>query len=185
MVWGSELVDWAAVTAEIYVAPLGRRWDHVRAVADKATLIAKSFGSDDGHLLVAAAYLHDVGYASELAATGFHPLDGGRFVRTAGYERLAELVAHHSAARVEAVLRGIDGYEDEFSFADDELDQALTYCDLTTSPNGQPIKLADRVAEINLRYGRDHVTARAITLGVPEFERAVAATEARLESVSF
>lgn len=51
---------------------------------------------------MAAGYLHDVGFAPHLATAAFHPLDGARFVRDAGHERLAGLVAYHSASRAEA-----------------------------------------------------------------------------------
>ena len=34
--------------------------------------------------LVAAAWLHDIGYAPELVETGFHPLDGARYLRREG-----------------------------------------------------------------------------------------------------
>jgi HD superfamily phosphodiesterase len=43
-------------------------------------------------VLVAACYLHDIGYALALARGGFHPLDGARFLRALGRERLACLV---------------------------------------------------------------------------------------------
>ena len=58
-------------------------------------------------LLIAAAYLHDIGYAPELEDTGFHPLDGARWLRAQGQERLACLVAHHSGAWFEAEARGL------------------------------------------------------------------------------
>ena len=57
-------------------------------------------------LLVAAAWLHDIGYAPTLAATVFHPLDGARHLRALGHERLARLVAYHSSARWEAEALG-------------------------------------------------------------------------------
>jgi hypothetical protein len=53
-------------------------------------------------VLVAAACLHDLGYAPALIETGFHGLDGARHLRALGYERLAGLVAYHSGARGEA-----------------------------------------------------------------------------------
>ena len=62
--------------------------------------------ADDRALLVAAAYLHDIGYAPELEDTGFHPLDGARWLRAHGHERLAGLVAHHSGA-VRGGARGL------------------------------------------------------------------------------
>jgi HD superfamily phosphodiesterase len=32
-------------------------------------------------LLEAAAWLHDIGYSPEIAVSGFHPLDGARYLR--------------------------------------------------------------------------------------------------------
>lgn len=52
----------------------------VAAVGAAAERIAGAF-ADDGETLIAAAFLHDIGYGPELAVTSFHPLDGGRFVR--------------------------------------------------------------------------------------------------------
>jgi hypothetical protein len=177
----ADLVSWAWAVAEQHLEPLGRRWDHVQAVGRLAESIAPAFGSD-AESLIASAYLHDIGYAPPLAGTGFHPLDGGRFVRDQGYEQLARLVAHHSGARIEAELRGIAGYCSEFPHGESALDDALTFCDLTTSPNGSRVTLADRVAEINERYGPDAVTARAITAGAPDFERACTETIRRVEA---
>ena len=70
------------------------------------------------------------------------------------------------------------------SRSDGPLDHALTFCDLTTGPDGHPVFLERRVQEISERYGPDAVTARAITAGVPEFERACRLTKLRVaESV--
>ena len=79
-------VAWARAQAEQFMSPLGRRWAHVQAVAARAASLP--FGGADRELLVAAAYLHDIGYAPELAATGFHPLDGARHLRSLGDEDL-------------------------------------------------------------------------------------------------
>lgn len=148
-------------------------------VAALAAEVSKAFGIA-ARRLVAAAWLHDIGYAGPLAGTGFHPLDGARFLRAEGCEDLALLVAHHSGARNEAKLRGIDDYLDEFPFANSELDQALTYCDLTTGPDGRRVTLEWRIAEIQKRYGKEHVVARAIRIGTPEFEIARDQTEQRM-----
>jgi hypothetical protein len=161
-------IEWARSLAEHYMPPLGRRWAHVQAVAARATSLP--FEGDDRERLVAAAYLHDIGYSAELTDTGFHPLDGARHLRSLGEEDLACLVAHHTNARYEATLRGLDDYEAEFPYGASLLDTALTFCDLTTSPEGEPVSLKERVAEIVGRYGRDHITSRAVLAGVPEFE---------------
>ena len=67
--------------AELRLAgQLPRRWTHVQAVAAKATRVAQVLDPADRDVLVAAATLHDIGYATELAHTGFHPLDGARWL---------------------------------------------------------------------------------------------------------
>ena len=160
---------------------LGRRQQHVRRAAALAAEVGRAFDADR-EVLVAAVLLHDVGYSSDLSKSGFHPLDGARFVRAGGHERLARLVAHHSGARHEVRLRGIDGFLDEFPFDDSALDHALTYCDLTTGPDGERMSLEQRLREIQDRYCRDHVVSRAIRLGRPEFERARDETERRMQA---
>lgn len=176
-----DIVAWARATARAHLAPLGRRWTHVRQVARRAGELEPVVG-DELSTLVAAAYLHDVGYAPALAETGFHPLDGARFLRRQGHERLALLVAHHTGARVEAQLRGIDDYLTEFPFGDSLLDRALTYCDLTNGPGGEPVTVRERVAEICERYGPDHAVSRAVTTCLGEFERDAADIEHHLKN---
>jgi len=162
------LTDWASSQAEARLAPLGARWDHVQSVAEQARNVARGTGVDLD-LLVSAAFLHDVGYAPELAVTGFHPLDGARFVRDAGFPELARLVAHHTGARNEAALRGLPDLLIKFPFQDSLEQRALTYCDLTTGPTGNPTNVRDRVEEICTRYGPNHVVSKAALIGLPEF----------------
>ena len=57
--------------------PLPRRWAHIQ-VAARARSLAPALGAD-ADLLEAAAWLHDIGYAPGLAATGLHALDGARY----------------------------------------------------------------------------------------------------------
>lgn len=148
---------------------LGRRQLHVSSVAALAGCVARAVAGE-AETLIAAALVHDIGYAEDLAVTGFHPLDGARAIRASGHEEVARLVAHHSGARTEAELRGIKGYLDEFPFEDSEHDHALTYCDLTTGPDGRRVRLEQRIQEIQERYGPEHVVSQAIRLGRPEFE---------------
>lgn len=162
-------VDWAEQQVEVRLAPLGRRLTHIRSVAARAEEIGAALVGKDAETLVIAALLHDIGYAPDLAITGFHPLDGARFVRDQGHVEIASLVAHHTGARREARLRGLTDFEDEFPFRGSLLQRALTYCDLTTGPGGQRTNAADRVAEIVSRYGDDHVVSRAAMRGLPEF----------------
>ena len=98
-----ELVQQAAETAEHFVAPLGRRWEHVQAVAARASELREAVAPDERDILIAAAWLHDIGYAPEIGHTRFHPLDGARYLRDQQWpEVVVNLVAHHSGARFEA-----------------------------------------------------------------------------------
>jgi len=58
--------EWAAAEAEHLLSPLGDRWKHVRAVGERARSVAAILDREDRHYLVAAAYLHDIGYAPDL-----------------------------------------------------------------------------------------------------------------------
>jgi HD superfamily phosphodiesterase len=76
-------------------------------VVAKAKGVSRTFEQDDADHLVAAAHLHDIGYAPELRVTGAHQIDCAMYVRSFGHERLAGLVAHHSAAAFELELRAL------------------------------------------------------------------------------
>jgi hypothetical protein len=60
------------------------------------------------------------------------------------------------------------------------LRDALWYCDLTTSPDGELVAAGDRMAEIRQRYGPGHIVTRFIDEGTPELLAAVERTERRL-----
>jgi hypothetical protein len=168
MVPGMTLEEWAAGEAERLLSPLGDRWKHVRAVGERARGIGAILDQEDRTYLVAAAYLHDIGYAPDLQWTGLHQLDGARYVQSFGAERLACLIAHHSEARFEIRLRGfgneLAAYKREESWVSD----ALTYCDLTTSPTGQRMTFEDSGTERArswMRCDRPHHTSWAPSPG--------------------
>ena len=53
-----------------------------------------------------------------LKETGFHPLDGARFLRSTRWEpAVCDLVAHHSGNRFVATVRGLSGELAEFARA--------------------------------------------------------------------
>jgi hypothetical protein len=162
-------VDDAAKLARTMLAEtLPRRWRHVRSVARRARWAAGKLSLPDD--LVAAAWLHDIGYAPDLVQSGFHPLDGARFLRrTRVDERVVSLVAYHSCAQIEADVRGLgDVLASEFSPGDPPLADALLYCDMTTGPNGDYVRPADRLVEIRGRYGPDHEVTRFVELAASE-----------------
>jgi putative nucleotidyltransferase with HDIG domain len=175
------LEPWAKAQVERLIAPLGNRWAHVQAVARQAGRMAAVLSREDRDVLVAAAYLHDIGYAPSLNRLGFHPVDGAWFLRTHGQERLARLVAHHSGARFEAEERDLVDELTAFPVEDGPVMDALIYADMTTGPAGQPVTLDQRVDEIRRRYPPDDPVHRAIVRARPLLQAAVERTRRRLE----
>jgi putative nucleotidyltransferase with HDIG domain len=162
---------WAAELARALLAdPLPRRWAHTQGVARQARALAPILG-DDADLLEAAAWLHDIGYSPTLAATGFHPLDGARYLRDIHHAdpRLCNLVAHHSCAIIEAEERGLAAeLAGEFPIErDSPLSETLIYCDMTTGPDGEPVTVAARLAEIRHRHGETGAVGRSIRRASP------------------
>jgi hypothetical protein len=178
----SALPVWAEQQAAELLAETGRRWEHVRGVAQQAKRVGRALDRNDRPYLVAAAWLHDIGYAPSIAATAFHPLDGARHVRALGQERLAQLVAYHSSARWEAEALGLSGELAAFPREDSATADALTYCDMITSPKGDRITLADRLAEITERYGANHLVTISLQSARAYLVSAVQRTEERLRS---
>jgi hypothetical protein len=55
------------------LAPLGDRWAHVQGVLRQAERIAAILPAEEHAVLVAAAYLHDLGYAPHSSRPAFMP----------------------------------------------------------------------------------------------------------------
>jgi putative nucleotidyltransferase with HDIG domain len=162
------------------VGPLGDRWLHTAGVASRAAELAGPLGLD-ADVLVAAAWLHDIGYAGVAVATGFHPLDGARFL--AGQlrpRRVVGLVAQHSGARFVATALGLGAalaaYPDEGGLTAD----ALTYADQTVGPTGRRVTLEQRRAEMIRRHGPGSWNARVDHTRGPVLRAAAARIERRL-----
>jgi hypothetical protein len=178
--------DWAEELArKLLEVPLPRRWAHVQGVAAQARSLVPILG-DDAELLEAAAWLHDIGYSPELVEAGFHPLDGARYLRDVhhGDLVLCSLVAHHSCAVIEAEERGLAGeLSGEFPYADQVLNDALVYCDMTTTPGGGMVSVHGRLAEIRERYGPDSVVTRFTCKAEPCLIASVSRTAWRLQFI--
>jgi putative nucleotidyltransferase with HDIG domain len=156
--------DAEALARDLLAEELPRRWAHTRCVASRARELAVVLGPE-AELVEVASWLHDIGYASTIRITGFHPLDGARHLRdvVAADDHVCRLVAHHSCAVIEAAERGIAALADEFAPPRQDLLEALTYCDLTASVDGQPVDVDERLTEILARYPADHVVHRSVT----------------------
>ncbi|MEV6694368.1 HDIG domain-containing metalloprotein [Micromonospora sp. NPDC051196] len=167
---------------ELLADALPRRWMHVQRVADKASEVSSVLAAPDRPILIAAAWLHDIGYAPGVQSSGLHALDGARWLRQSGWdERVADLVAYHSCAAFEAEERQLDGeLRAEFRNEESDVTDALWYADMTTGPDGQDFEIMERLAEIRSRYGPDHVVTRFWSRAQPEIVAAVRRTERRL-----
>jgi HD superfamily phosphodiesterase len=170
-----------SLACQLLANELPRRWAHTQGVAARAQTLAPILG-DQAEVIEAAAYLHDIGYSSEVSSTGLHPLDGARYLRDVmGADlTLCQLVAHHSGALVEAEERGIGELAQEFALPNVDLLQALTYCDLTADVTGRHVDFEERLRDILSRYPREHVVHRSVVRSSPALRSAVATVEQRL-----
>jgi len=176
------LAAWAEGLARTLLADtLPRRWSHVQGVAAQARTLKPSLGTDVD-LLEAAAWLHDIGYLPGLAATGLHGLDVAQVAGAVQHAEplLCRLVAHHSCAIIEAEERGLAHVlTREFAPPPQALADALTFCDMTTSPDGDHVQVTHRLAEIHDRYGSGHLVSRSIRRATPLILKAVGHVSAR------
>ena len=135
---------------------------HSAAVAARAVSLAGAVDHDDVNLLVASAWLHDIGYASAVHDTGFHPLDGARFLGSRDWDpRVCGLVAHHSGSRFTAIHWGLDSELGDFPHVQDPVSDALTVADQAVGPNGRRFTLDERMREVLRRHGPESPQAKA------------------------
>lgn len=174
-----EVAEARQLAKERLADSLPQRWQHVQAVAAEAERLAERIILDR-ETLVCAAWLHDIGYSPDVAISGFHPLDGARFLRERGWpDAICDLVAHHTCARVEARERGVERELcGEFGDQPGPERDALWAADATTGPDGRRVTLAERIREVEQRYGAGHVVSRCIRTIQPELEAAIARTKA-------
>jgi hypothetical protein len=145
-----------------------RRYAHTRGVAQQAARLARLTRLDRAGRarLLAAAWLHDVGYG---LGGGFHPLLGARALRRAGHEDLARIVAHHSGAAVRAALLGMPPLAAEFPTPqgpDRRLLGLLDVADLTTGPEGDRMTPAARLRDLASRRGAGDPRVRVLVAAV-------------------
>lgn len=128
-----------AVT-ELLSALTESRRAHSIAVGQRMEGVAALLPTELRADAITAAYLHDVGYGHP--DTGFHPIDGARLLRSQGYSHVVcHMVAFHTAAEVEAEVRGLSRkLLDDFASG--------TYPDSTrrTTSCGGPTSQPDRTA---------------------------------------
>lgn len=181
---GWQDVDAAASLARHLLGGDPARLDHSAAVAARADVLSVAVDADDWAPLVAAAWLHDLGYAPELRRTGFHPLDGARYLRSIGWNSaVCNLVAHHSGSRYLAAELGLGAELADFVYEEGPLSDALTVADQTVGPYGQALTIDQRMLDMLARHGPDSPNARAHKEREPYLRAAAHRVAARLEVV--
>jgi hypothetical protein len=157
------LVREARDLAQILLTGLPQRWRRTIKVAQRAEAISAVLAtSEEADDLVAAAWLHDIGHASSVHATGFHPLDGASYLAAHNWPiELAGLVAHHSGADFIAAVRGFSGPMSTFPAGPRAVADALAYADQTIGADGRGMTLDQRLAEMLRRHGPDSPNAAA------------------------
>jgi putative nucleotidyltransferase with HDIG domain len=174
-------VEHAEDLVSTLLPPSGERWQHTAGVAESARYFARTVPASERELLVVAAWLHDIGYAAELCETGFHPIDGARYLDRLGWpKRLTSLVAHHSGARFVAEARGLGTAMAAFPVELSPLSDALTYADQTVGPYGRPYTVEGRMAEMLRRHGPDSPQAQAHPARAPYLLGVAARVRGRL-----
>lgn len=172
-------VAWAAVNdamTELLSALTESRRAHSIAVGRRMEGVAAHLSAELRADAIAAAYLHDVGYGHP--DIGFHPIDGARLLRSRGYSQVVcHMVAFHTAAEVEAKVRGLDSeLFDDFRLVGipglDKANDFLWWSDLSTGPNGEPFTVDRRLEEILERYEPGSVVHTAITQASPQLKTA-------------
>jgi hypothetical protein len=147
--------------AERLLGDLPCRLAHSLQAGARARSVVQAVPETDADLLIMAAVLHDVGYAPALHRTNFHPLDGAVFLlRLGAPERLAALVAHHSEAWLLASARGLLPALGRFPHEQSPVSDAVTYADMTSGPCGEPLTVADRLADIARRHASEPAALR-------------------------
>ncbi|MFH8340885.1 HD domain-containing protein [Streptomyces sp. AM6-12] len=179
------LTRWAYDLAKGLLADcLPRRWAHSQQVYKQARSLRPILG-DDFDLMAASAIAHDVGYAETAKHTGQHMIDGGRYLQSIGADpRLCALVALHTSSPWEAAELGLSDALNEFTPVPQSLVDVITYCDLSSSPDGHPVDPSDRLKEVLERYGSEHVVFRAVSAARPELLRMVQRVRTRMAAVT-
>lgn len=177
-----DLITRAKDVAEAELASMRGRLAHVSGVAITADKVVRSLLHDRRDEVVAAAWLHDVGYGPRVRDCGFHPLDGAVFLRNQGFpDVVSSLVAFHSGAAEEADERGLAETLSQFTSPPNDLLDILTYADMTTGPAGELVMVEARIAEIFDRYPSGDPVYRAVSRSAPELKAAVRRIEDQLE----
>jgi HD domain len=169
----------AAAVAARLLRGLEARLNHSAAVAARINVVADLVEPAWRSPLRDAAWLHDVGYSETVAFTGFHPLDGARWLRDHGWPpETCRLVAWHTEPLDEARRHGLHAeLTAEFNRPSQRAAAVLAWADLTTSPTGERWDAERRLADILRRYPPGSIVHDATRASLPALREAVRTVE--------
>lgn len=125
--------------------------EHSARAAVRAADLARRIRGARPSEVIAAAWLHDIGYVSALRRTGFHPLDGALFLIAHDWpERVVRLVGHHSSAALEAPFYGVGHHLRVIEPVPGIDADILTSADLTSGPGDPVPRVEDRLSAMRL-----------------------------------
>jgi hypothetical protein len=165
----------AAALANRLLDALGGRLAHSATAAAQIECAAGLIESEWRGPARDAAWLHDVGYHPDIAFTGFHPLDGARWLRDHGWRtETGRLVAWHTESIEEARMYGLDEeLVAEFDAPPRRPAAALAWADLTSSPTGELWDPERRLADILDRYPPGSLVHEATRASLPALRASV------------
>jgi putative nucleotidyltransferase with HDIG domain len=177
-------IDHARQVARSVLKDLPERWQHTEGVVRRAEELAAALG-ENPDVLVVAAWLHDIGYGDTVRDTGFHPLDGARYLDHHGWpSRISALVAHHSGACYVAEVRGMQDALQAYPREETPLADALTYADQTVGPAGRRMSVQQRISDMLRRHGPQSPNATAHRLRGPHLLAVACRVEQRLATAT-
>jgi hypothetical protein len=149
----SPLVRDALTLAHRLLTDDQKRLAHLRGAGLIAGMAAGALRVDQPETVVAAALLHDIGYAPAITRTGFHPLDGALFLVQEGWpDPVVFLVAHHSHAAVLAPYYGVHHHLSLLDHVHSQADDILTFSDLRAGVSGLGADPRQRIEDMRRRH---------------------------------
>ncbi len=149
------------------------RLQHILVVADRVRQSARDINELHPELYLSerlaycAALVHDIGYLPEAVETGFHPIDGYRYLVKARMRQLADLIVGHSTAPEEAEILGFQA----ITCSEHLAAKLITYWDMQVGPTGETLSFAERCADIRHRYGESSPTVVALERAEPRLRQ--------------
>ena len=145
-----------------------KRVEHVLEIARRVRNSGEKlrFSGELLDLAESAALLHDIGYWKEIALTGFHPIDGAKFLIEHGEREIADLIVGHSCSPEEGQLLGHLGIEQSPNI----VAKLITFWDVQVKQGGEVVTYSERYNDILKRYGEDSIVGQANKLAKSRIE---------------